>query len=406
MLDGGGAPSTYAEDAKKIVDESNVLDAARSGQRSVSDILVRTRSQRSGVPFRPWELRHMSLQLESLDITPPKIFSPDVNLKKWGAGEMERRNPPEDMLDHSISMPSSVVKTSTFDANQFSWLTSSGSLKRYLRYYADDEWTRVFCIVEGGFLKLYTSENEEEKMMEIPLKNGEFVIPSEKDRCSWNEFHVKDSKGKLHRFYSERQRDIKSWSAAIRINGAVDADLSRKERTVNRKKEAEAAKREERDYAKEKMAALRRSKSELPSYPDYLDVKDVEDNYVDVLVEDCMHSQAGPTLKVRMRLNSQEWYIYRTEKEVTGLYQILVKSFFASAKFEGLRGSCPKFKTMQEIRDNCARYSDFLRAIDSKRSLIFEDREARMAFVRFFSPVKYGDIKPPGFVFPFEIEID
>jgi hypothetical protein len=51
--------------------------------------------------------------------------------------------------------------------------------------------------------------------------------------------------------------------------------------------------------------------------------------------------------------------------------------------------------------------NDFLYAISSNqaRDSIFDSKNGASVFMRFISPTQYGDLKPPGFVMPFKIEL-
>ncbi|PRP87193.1 hypothetical protein PROFUN_01455 [Planoprotostelium fungivorum] len=336
-----------------------------------------------------------SPKIDAIHTSSPKEFKPDLAWKKWGG-------------DVSIGLPTGVVRTGSFKGGNFGWVEGADlSMRGYLHHERAGHWMKFYCIVQDGKLTMFKSDGDQQLVdLNFVLKDSEYDVPTKEQRP--NEFSIQLFNASKYKFHATSPKEMSDWAAAIKINGAIDGVLAREEREKMKKQESAAYKREEKEYTQQKVEMIK-TRANTPSTPPSPSMtgsnNEVVKEEMKIQLEDCNQSPNGPTFKMKITFGNQEWYIYRTDKEISALYNALVTSMFSVLRLDHLKGKCPKYKTLQEMKANLSQYSQLLYDIDAERIRIFGEKNARMNWVRFFAPLKYGDVKPPGFVLPFVIEL-
>jgi len=111
-------------------------------------------------------------------------------------------------------------------------------------------------------------------------------------------------------------------------------------------------------------------------------------------------------IDVRFELDD-EWKIFRKWKQVADLDLIFkreVKSYQPCLPIIDKQQYGKAYKFNEEFNRARLRGLDqYLQILVNSRAAIFQSKIGSLAFFRFIAPAQLGDIKPPGFVMPFNI---
>ncbi|PRP86789.1 hypothetical protein PROFUN_05006 [Planoprotostelium fungivorum] len=330
------------------------------------------------------------------------LGSPAIDRKFFPNPQLKKMN-----SRASIGMPENITKSTLRIPRDLNWIDGSLVMKGVLEWAPEvvgqetkDEstvaWEKRSCMIENGRVTIYDQNLVAAET--FSLKNAIIVV----DRKERKSFQI-ILESRTYSFRTSGPDENNYWTTAVKMNGAIDQNAlpnEKRKAAIEREKERQ----QDKQYAQEKIKNLTNA-MRVKAGPSVNNLEDPAQSPSQIFVEG-VSSQKPVALNIRVTFGTQEWYIYRTEKEMSGLYSNLVTKLFCPVDLGHLKGKYPSGVKSSQMAENLNGFQEMLRGINEEKSKLFAHKSTRIVYTRFFGPFKYGDTKPPNFVFPFELELE